>query len=85
MNYKWYKIFNKTEFLALGLASKTYTLSLEDIGEKDILVTRGNVIGILYEDIFLALDIGENPFEFENHAIYIDSASDVYLGIGVES
>lgn len=84
--YNWYLIFNKTEFEALDLVSKVYRLDLEDIGEKDILVTKGVAIGMTYEGIFLSLELNEkNPFEFEDHAIYINDEDDVFLGVAVES
>lgn len=85
MIYNWFKIFNKTEFEALDLPSKEYLLNLEGVGEKTILVTKGNSVGILYEDVFLLLDLNnKNPFEFDDHAIYVDINNDVYLGIKVE-
>lgn len=84
MEYTWFKIFNRTEFDALELVSKTYTLNLDGIGEKDILVTKGEGHGITYEGVFLSLNLNdENPLEFDSHAIYIDSANDVYLGVPV--
>lgn len=84
MTYTWFKIFNTADFDATGLTSKTYTLNLEGIGEKDILVTKGVGYGITYEDIFLSLNLNdENPFAFEGHAIYVDANDDVYLGIEV--
>jgi hypothetical protein len=85
MNYDWYKVFNKTEFEALDLVSKTYTLDMEGIGEKEVLVTKGVELGITYQDVFLPLNLNAvNPFEFEDHAIYIDANDDVFLGIAVE-
>lgn len=86
MTYDWYKIFNEGEFEALDLVSKSYTLDLEDIGEKTILVTKGNYLSILYEGIFLSADLNDkNPFAFDGHAIFRDSESgDVYLGIEVD-
>lgn len=86
MIYNWFKIFNKTEFDALDLVSKTYTLILEGIGQKDILVTKGVGYGITYEGVFLSLNMNDlNPFEFDGHAIYIDADENVYLGIEVPS
>lgn len=83
--YKAYKIFNKDEFDALELYSKTYILNLEGIGEKNILVTKGNLYGITYDGILLLLNLNDkNPFEFETFAIYMDESNDVYLGITVE-
>jgi len=85
IEYNWFKIFNKTEFLALGLISKTYTFLLEGIGEKDILVTNGVGVGITYEGIFLPLKLNAiNPFEFEDHAVYINADDDVFLGIAID-
>ena len=81
MTYNWFKIFNKTEFLATGLVSKAYSLNLENIGLKEILVTIGNYLGMTYEGVFLTLKDDENPFMFDGHAIYIDSNNDVFLGI----
>jgi hypothetical protein len=89
MTFTWFKIFNLTEFEALGLVSRTYTQVLEGIGQKDVLVTKGECVSILYEGIFLPLQLNDiNPFiknaddETEvAHAIYIDANDDVYLGI----
>lgn len=82
MTYDWYKIFNKTEFEALGLVSKTYELNLEDIGDSEILFTKGNYISIIYKEVTLVLDLNDkNPFEFDSHAIYIDENDDVFLGV----
>jgi len=86
MIYDWFKIFNKTEFDAEELVSKTYTLIFEGIGQVEILVTQGETLGVLYDGVFLSVNMSdENPFEFDGHAVYLDSASqDVYLGIEVD-
>lgn len=85
MTYRWFKIFNLLEFEALGLVSRTFTLELEGIGQKDILVVKGIGFGLVYERIFLRLNMnGANPFEFEGHAVYQDEENDVYLGIAVD-
>ena len=85
MTYTWYKIFNKDEFDALDLVSKTYSVILDGIGLRDILVTKGFGYGITYEGIFLSLEINsQNPFYFEDHAICLNTEGDVYLGIGEE-
>lgn len=90
MIFTWFKIFNKTEFQALDLVSKTYTLVLEGVGRKDIMVTQGDLVSILYEGIFLPLQLNDvNPFikladnDYDElaYAIYIDANNDVYLGI----
>lgn len=82
MIYAWYKIFNLPEFEATGLVSRAYTFELEDVGIKEILVTKSNLVSILYEDVFLPLNLNDkNPFEMDDHAIYIDANDDVFLGI----
>jgi hypothetical protein len=86
MAHFWYKIFNSVEFEALGIPSKTYTVELEQIGTKDILVTKGIALGITYEGIFLSLNLlDQNPFYFEGMAIYKNSNNDVFLGFLDES
>lgn len=90
MIFTWYKIFNKTDFLALDLPSKTYTQILDGIGQVDILVTNGNLISMLYDGIFLPVELNDlNPsvipaepgLETLAYASYIDDNDDVYLGI----
>lgn len=89
MIFTWFKVFNLDEFEALDLVSKTYTLILEGLGQKEILVTKGELVSILYEGIFLPVNLNDiNPFikngDDEDelaYAVYIDSNSDVYLGI----
>lgn len=86
MTVDWYPIFNYDEFVALGLPSQELTVILEGIGEVDILVTKGNFVSVLYDGIFLPLDLNDrNPFAFEGHAIYKDAVDGtVWLGIEVE-
>lgn len=86
MDFIWYKIFNTAEFDALDLISKTYTLVLENIGQKDVLVTKGEGYGITYEGVFLSLLLNDlNPFSIDDHAVYVDENDDVYLGLPVET
>lgn len=82
--YNWFKIFNTADFDATGLVSRTYTLNLEGVGQKDILVTKGAGYGLTYEGVFLSVGLnGANPFEFEGLAAYKSTSNDVYLGIAV--
>ncbi len=83
--YDWYKIINIADFEAADIPSRELTLELEGLGQKTILVTKGNLISILYEGIFLAPVNGKNPFEFEEHAVYTDVNGDLWLGILNES
>lgn len=84
MIYLWFKLFNRTEFIATGLVSRTYSLNLEGLGQKDILVTQGDTLGMTYEGVFLSLRDGATRFDFDGHSMYVDVATnDVYLGIEV--
>lgn len=83
--FMWYRIFNLTEFLATDLISRNYTLELENVGIKDVLVTNGKTVSVTYEDVMLSINLnGKNPFVFEGHAVFLDSATqDVYLGLPI--
>lgn len=86
MIYDWYNIVNSDDFEALGLPSKTYTFILEDVGQKDILVTKGIAVGIIYEDVFLSVNLNNrNPFAMDGYAVYKDANHDIWLGIEVQS
>lgn len=83
MTYFWYKIFNKTEFEATGLEFKEYTVNLEGLGQKKVIVSLGNYLSMTYEGIMLAMNLnGNNPFLFDGLAMYLDQNNDVWLGIG---
>lgn len=85
MNFDWYKIFNINEFNLLNVFSKTYRLNLQPLGQKDILVTKGNKYGILYQDVFLVAELNQkNPFVKDGFAIAVAENNDVYLGIEIE-
>ncbi len=85
MIYNWFYIINKNDFDDTGLVSQELTLELENVGQKTILVTKGIMLGITYEGIFLPLQLNdENPFEFEDHAIQIDDDDNIFLGIAID-
>ena len=81
MEFLWFKIFNLNDFIASGLFSRTYSLELEGVGLRDVLVTNGKTIGLTYEDVFLSLNLNaKNPFVFEGMATYVAESQNVYLG-----
>lgn len=90
MQFDWYNIFNLTEFEALDLPSRTYTYFFEGLGEKSILVTKGNTVAMTFEGEFLPIDFIEmalhpnETFVSGSKAVYIDDNDDVWLGIEVE-
>ena len=85
MIYNWYRLFNLPEFLATNLCSRTLSLFLQGgPGHKDILITRGNEVSILYEDTFLPIEFaGKNPFAISPYAVFKDENDDIWLGIEV--
>jgi len=84
--FTWFKIFNVTEFDATGLVSQTFTFDLEDLGQKDFLVTKGNLYGITYEGTFITVNLlDNNPNVIDGFAVYRDESDDVWWGFPVES
>ncbi len=82
MTGNYYRIFNQDDFLALELPSMEYEVILQGVGLKTILVTLGNYVSMLYEGVFLPVNLNDrNPFVFEGHSVFIDSQNDVWLGI----
>lgn len=83
--FDWFLIFNTSDFTTFEFISKSYTLNLDGIGVKTILVTKGENFGLTYEGVFLQLGLNdENPFKFEGYAVYLNNeTNDVYLGIEV--
>ena len=84
MIYDWFKLFDYEEFNDTGLVSRELTLELEGLGSKTIRITKGNYTSILYDGVFLPVNmVDKNPFEFENYAVYLKDDGFVYLGIAV--
>ncbi len=79
MNF--WKIFNYAEFEATGLVSWSLTLLLGDVGEREILVVRGNVISVVFDGVMLPITVGANPYTRDGYTIYRDASDDVWLGI----
>lgn len=81
MTYDWYLVFNLGDFIDTELVSREFDI-LFPTGKETILVTKGNEYSMLYKETFLPLGLaGENPFAFDDHAIYFDSDYNVWLGI----
>lgn len=81
-DYFFYPIFNLQEFEDSGLVSKDYNLDFTNIGNVDLLVTKGNLTSITYNGVIVSLDMNDkNPFEFDGYAIYLGNDGIVYFGI----
>ncbi len=82
ITYNTYKIINLDEFEATGLVSRTVEAVLAGVGLVEILVTKGNLVSLLYDGVLLCLNVNEkNYLEFDGYAIYLDVNNDIYLGI----
>ncbi len=80
--YDAYKLINLDDFEALELVSRKLTIILGTLGQKEVLVTKGNLVSILYNDVLLSVNLNDkNPFEFEGYAAFIDPNNDIWLGI----
>jgi hypothetical protein len=79
---KWYNIINLDTFEATGLVSRTVQVVIGTLGLKDVLVTKGNKVSLLYDDTFLSIDLNDkNPFEQDNRLVYLDDNNDIWLGL----
>ncbi len=86
MIFNWYNLFLLSDFVSTGLVQRTITVSLEGIGEKEILITAGGFVSILYEGTFLPLQfLDANPYTRDNLGIYLDTDGYVWLGVAVET
>jgi len=84
MNFYWYSLFNKLEFEATALVSRTMNFQLEGRGQESVLVTHGNTIAVLHTGTLLPLNfLGHNPYVRDGKAIYVDEQSQVWLGFEV--
>lgn len=85
MTYDVFKIINLDEFNALDLVSRNVSGLFGELGFKEVLVTKGNMVSILYEGVFLSINLNDkNPFEFDGHSIFLDPNNDLWLGIANE-
>jgi len=83
--FDWFELFNLTEFEETELVSKTLTVNLEGYGNAEILITKGNVTSIVYDDVMLPINFDDqNPYQFEGYAVYLDEEDYVWLGIETE-
>lgn len=81
MAAEWYKLFNKTEFEATGLGSRTLEVELEDRGTEIFLVTKGNTLAVTYLDVMLeVMFASKNPYLKGGYAVYLDDQNDVWFG-----
>lgn len=82
MTFDWYKLLNRGEFEASGLVSKELDVILDGVGQKTVLVTKGNLYSIVIDGVMLSIGVtAANPFVFEGYAVYLDSNDDMWLGI----
>jgi hypothetical protein len=85
MEYNWYNIYNRDDFIAEDLVSKELEFDLEGMGLKTVMLYRGDGIGVVVDDVYLTVGLNDmNPFEFGGVAVYLDSNYDIWLGYPIE-
>lgn len=85
MNYDWFKLFNKIEFEADLIPSRTLVLQLEGRGRETFYLTRGNYTSVGYDDAFLPVSLlDQNPYVQGAYAVYLDGSDDVWFGFEVD-
>jgi len=86
MIFNWFKICEVQELISFkgkDVYSREFTLNLEGIGVKTILVVYGLKISIIYDDQMLTHDVnGKNPGIYGDYAIFV-GRGEVYLGFKV--
>lgn len=84
-DYWTYKIYNVNDFLAMDIPSFMFQLTLEDVGTETFMLAKGNLVSLLYKDVFLPIGLNnQNPYFFDGVCVYLDSNDDIWLGIKKE-
>lgn len=84
--FSWYILFNKAEFIEKGIVSFDGEVNIEGVGIRPFLVTQGNTTSIVYDDVFLSIDLNQkNPFRLGNYAFWQDTLNNIWLGIYSEN
>lgn len=79
--FNWYRLINQDEFLASGLPSYKFEVELIGIGLKEIMITHGNFVSILVDDIFLPINLNsKNPYRYGERAVSLDENNDIWVG-----
>lgn len=85
MNVNWYNLFSKPDFEATGLVQRIINASLNEIGDKEIIISKGNLLTVLYDGVLLPVNFqDQNPFTPDDtHYVYIDDDQNVWLGVAI--
>lgn len=80
----WYVIFNMADLPEL--VTSQIVIELEGIGEKTILVTQGNHLGLTVDEVFLSLGSAGVEDYAEMNGLYAtkDEDGNVWLGYDAE-
>ena len=82
MSYKWYKLMNTSDLSEHDLVSKEYNYFLEEKGEIQAVLYKGNLYSLLIDGVFISDRLNDRiPFYFEDRAIAINSSGDVWYGV----
>lgn len=85
MQYVWYLLFNRAEFLEAGIPQREIRAQLEGRGEGIFLVNNAVGISVAYEGVLLPIGFEDkNPYVRDEFALYFDAGTeDVYFGFAV--
>jgi hypothetical protein len=82
MQFNWYRLINRQEFIDSELVSVLATVTLIDFGQKEVLVTKGEAVGITIDDVFLPVEMNDkNPYRIGERAVFVDANDDIWLGV----
>jgi hypothetical protein len=83
--FDWYELFDYQEFEDSPLVSRGFNAFLEGIGFERVLITKGNLVSVLFRGVFLPIEFtGLNPYSIGNYAVFKDDSNKVWIGIKVE-
>jgi len=84
MTFDWYKLFSLSDFLAEELTSRELIVLLETLGRTTVLISRGNLVSIMYKNVYLPVNyVDQNPYIDSGLASYLDADNNVWLGVEV--
>ncbi len=78
----WFNIINYDDFTAEDLVSKKLEFDMGSLGVREILVTKGETVGILFDGVFISTFLNNtNPSAFSNLLVFVDDNDDIWLGV----
>lgn len=84
--YSWFIVSTVTAIEALGLLRCVLTVTLEGLGEKEIVVHPGRFYSVIIDGIHLPIGLNSrNPINKLDRSAMIDTAGNIWVGIKNEN